>query len=53
MKGNISLSFGFNNAAHRHVGETNMNVHSSRSHTIFRMVRNDAFAVDTYIVAGG
>ncbi|KAH7315695.1 hypothetical protein KP509_21G061300 [Ceratopteris richardii] len=24
--------------AHRHVGETNMNVHSSRSHTIFRMV---------------
>ncbi|CAM6124516.1 unnamed protein product [Calypogeia fissa] len=24
--------------AHRHVGETNMNVHSSRSHAIFRMV---------------
>lgn len=24
--------------AHRHVGETNMNVRSSRSHTIFRMV---------------
>ncbi|KAL3680718.1 hypothetical protein R1sor_023674 [Riccia sorocarpa] len=24
--------------AHRHIGETNMNVHSSRSHTIFRMV---------------
>ncbi|XP_078443124.1 P-loop containing nucleoside triphosphate hydrolases superfamily protein [Wolffia australiana] len=24
--------------AHRHVGETNMNVHSSRSHTIFRMI---------------
>lgn len=26
-------------AAHRHIGETNMNVYSSRSHTIFRMVR--------------
>lgn len=26
-------------AAHRHIGETNMNLHSSRSHTIFRMVR--------------
>lgn len=25
-------------AAHRHIGETNMNVYSSRSHTIFRMV---------------
>ncbi|XP_071737421.1 kinesin-like protein KIN-7O [Rutidosis leptorrhynchoides] len=24
--------------AHRHIGETNMNVHSSRSHTIFRMI---------------
>ena len=24
--------------AHRHVGETNMNTYSSRSHTIFRMV---------------
>ncbi|CAA7408095.1 unnamed protein product [Spirodela intermedia] len=24
--------------SHRHVGETNMNVHSSRSHTIFRMI---------------
>ncbi|OAE29967.1 hypothetical protein AXG93_669s1160 [Marchantia polymorpha subsp. ruderalis] len=24
--------------AHRHIGETNMNLHSSRSHTIFRMV---------------
>ncbi|XP_002988432.2 kinesin-like protein KIN-7O isoform X2 [Selaginella moellendorffii] len=29
------LDFG---EAHRHVGETNMNVYSSRSHTIFRMV---------------
>lgn len=27
------------NVAHRHIGETNMNVYSSRSHTIFRMVR--------------
>lgn len=25
-------------SAHRHVGQTNMNVYSSRSHTIFRMV---------------
>ena len=25
-------------SAHRHIGETNMNVYSSRSHTIFRMV---------------
>ncbi|KAJ9536971.1 hypothetical protein OSB04_029704 [Centaurea solstitialis] len=24
--------------AHRHIGETNMNLHSSRSHTIFRMI---------------
>ncbi|KAK3446571.1 hypothetical protein EUGRSUZ_A02254, partial [Eucalyptus grandis] len=24
--------------AHRHIGETNMNVYSSRSHTIFRMI---------------
>ncbi|KAL5542545.1 hypothetical protein UlMin_010255 [Ulmus minor] len=24
--------------SHRHIGETNMNVHSSRSHTIFRMI---------------
>lgn len=24
--------------AHRHIGETNMNLYSSRSHTIFRMV---------------
>ncbi|KAI5064211.1 hypothetical protein GOP47_0020881 [Adiantum capillus-veneris] len=29
------LEFG---EAHRHVGQTNMNVYSSRSHTIFRMV---------------
>ncbi|KAH8968815.1 hypothetical protein BDL97_02G001200 [Sphagnum fallax] len=29
------MEFGEN---HRHVGETNMNVYSSRSHTIFRMV---------------
>jgi centromeric protein E len=26
--------------AHRHFGETKMNVKSSRSHTIFRMVRS-------------
>ncbi|KAL4580138.1 hypothetical protein LXL04_016319 [Taraxacum kok-saghyz] len=26
--------------AHRHIGETNMNLHSSRSHTIFRMSRD-------------
>nr|XP_018628052.1 kinesin-like protein KIN-7O [Nicotiana tomentosiformis] len=25
-------------AGHRHIGETNMNVYSSRSHTIFRMI---------------
>lgn len=25
-------------SAHRHIGETNMNLYSSRSHTIFRMV---------------
>jgi centromeric protein E len=25
--------------AHRHFGETKMNVNSSRSHTLFRMVR--------------
>ncbi|XP_022747090.1 kinesin-like protein KIN-7O [Durio zibethinus] len=24
--------------SHRHIGETNMNLHSSRSHTIFRMI---------------
>ncbi|CAM0951394.1 unnamed protein product [Alopecurus aequalis] len=29
------VSFG---ESHRHIGETNMNVYSSRSHTIFRMV---------------
>ncbi|CAL5081486.1 unnamed protein product [Urochloa decumbens] len=29
------MSFG---ESHRHIGETNMNVYSSRSHTIFRMV---------------
>lgn len=28
----------FLDAAYRHVGETNMNVYSSRSHSIFRMV---------------
>lgn len=28
----------FKISAHRHIGETNMNLHSSRSHTIFRMV---------------
>lgn len=27
--------------AHRHFGETKMNVKSSRSHTIFRMVRSN------------
>ena len=26
--------------AHRHFGETKMNVNSSRSHTLFRMVRS-------------
>ena len=30
-------------AAHRHIGETNMNLHSSRSHTIFRMVHLSSF----------
>uniref|UniRef100_A0A9I9E3H9 Kinesin motor domain-containing protein n=1 Tax=Cucumis melo TaxID=3656 RepID=A0A9I9E3H9_CUCME len=24
--------------SHRHIGETNMNLYSSRSHTIFRMI---------------
>lgn len=32
------LCFIFIHAAHRHYGETNMNLYSSRSHTIFRMV---------------
>ena len=41
-----------NNAAHRHVGETNMNVHSSRSHTIFRMVSNDTFRIYCCIASG-
>ena len=41
-----------NNAAHRHVGETNMNVHSSRSHTIFRMVSNDTFKIYRCIASG-
>ncbi|KAG1326558.1 kinesin-like protein KIN-7I [Cocos nucifera] len=31
-----SIVRGFN--AHRHIGETNMNLYSSRSHTIFRMI---------------
>ncbi|KAF4402548.1 hypothetical protein G4B88_012333 [Cannabis sativa] len=32
------LSFMEFGESHRHIGETNMNVHSSRSHTIFRMI---------------
>ncbi|PIA53947.1 hypothetical protein AQUCO_00900489v1 [Aquilegia coerulea] len=30
--------------SHRHIGETNMNVYSSRSHTIFRMFLNTEFS---------
>jgi len=33
----------------RHFGETNMNVRSSRSHTIFRMVSLKLFICDTYV----
>ena len=37
--------------AHRHFGETKMNVKSSRSHTIFRMVRSVRTAYSTaYLV---
>jgi len=32
--------------AHRHIGETNMNLYSSRSHTIFRMVRSNSPPTD-------
>ncbi|KAL8489358.1 hypothetical protein ACS0TY_025309 [Phlomoides rotata] len=32
--------------SHRHVGETNMNVYSSRSHTIFRMIIESREKVD-------
>uniref|UniRef100_A0A0E0B320 Kinesin motor domain-containing protein n=1 Tax=Oryza glumipatula TaxID=40148 RepID=A0A0E0B320_9ORYZ len=37
------MSFG---ESHRHIGETNMNVYSSRSHTIFRMVIESREKVD-------
>ncbi|XP_021866877.1 kinesin-like protein KIN-7O [Spinacia oleracea] len=32
------LDFMESGESHRHIGETNMNLHSSRSHTIFRMI---------------
>ncbi|CAL9222837.1 unnamed protein product [Arabidopsis halleri] len=35
------------NGINRHFGETNMNVHSSRSHTIFRMGGGRSFARET------
>jgi len=37
----IYIYFIFNNIDFRHIGQTNMNEHSSRSHTIFRMVFNN------------
>ncbi|KAK3133349.1 hypothetical protein QOZ80_6AG0535400 [Eleusine coracana subsp. coracana] len=37
------MSFG---ESHRHIGETNMNLYSSRSHTIFRMVIESRERVD-------
>ncbi|TVU03982.1 hypothetical protein EJB05_50463, partial [Eragrostis curvula] len=37
------MSFG---ESHRHIGETNMNIYSSRSHTIFRMVIESREKVD-------
>ncbi|KAL6655574.1 hypothetical protein ACP70R_006400 [Stipagrostis hirtigluma subsp. patula] len=37
------MSFG---ESHRHIGETNMNLYSSRSHTIFRMVIESREKVD-------
>jgi hypothetical protein len=41
----LSLSFLF--SVNRHFGETNMNVRSSRSHAIFRMVQNSESYYDS------
>lgn len=38
--------------ARRHVGRTNMNEHSSRSHTIFCMVSRLSLAVYIYMIKG-